>query len=369
MQDYADWEIVVSDNASKADVAGYVRRLDDARIRVQRFDRLITVTDNWNAALEQSSGDYFIMLGDDDALLPRALARTAALIAAWRHPEAIYAQALQYAYPDVIPGHPEPFLQTGYNEFLRGRHEAFLMPRATALRMVRGAMDFRIRYGFNMQHFVVSRALVEKLRPRGPFFQSPYPDYYAANAVLIAADSVVVTPEPLAVIGISPKSFGFYYFNQREQDGVAFLHNLPAPGMMERLHRTLVPGTNMNDSWLIAMETLAARFAEVPGLRTNHRRYRLLQYSALLRSKGSVLALIDYMRWWEYLVYAPVAAVYALIYLLPNAWRRSSIDALWTTLIAYPRFDPQRRAVPYRDILEAARAQGAGDLDVPAGVE
>ena len=38
-QDYDDWEIVVSDNASTQDVAGYVRGLGDARVRYFRSDR------------------------------------------------------------------------------------------------------------------------------------------------------------------------------------------------------------------------------------------------------------------------------------------------------------------------------------------
>ena len=35
-------------------------------------------------------------------------------------------------------------------------------------------------------------------------------------------------------------------------------------------------------------------------------------------------------------------------------------DAVKTSFSAYPRFDPQRRTVPYRDILEAARSMKPG---------
>ena len=196
-QDCKDWEIVVSDNASDQDVLGYVQSIGEARIRAWRMPRLVPVTDNWNAALSHSTGDYFIMLGDDDALMPGALSRLAALIERWSRPMAVYAQAVQYAYPGVFPERPEPFLQTGYNEILEGRSEPFVLQKSEAHRMVRGAMAFRILYGFNMQHFAISRELVERLRPKGAFFQSPYPDYYAANAVLLAASPLVATPEVL----------------------------------------------------------------------------------------------------------------------------------------------------------------------------
>ena len=68
-QDYADWELIISDNDSEEDIEGYVHSLDDPRIKYYRTDRFIPVTDNWNNALKKSSGEYVIMLGDDDALM------------------------------------------------------------------------------------------------------------------------------------------------------------------------------------------------------------------------------------------------------------------------------------------------------------
>ncbi|HVC13217.1 MAG TPA: glycosyltransferase family 2 protein [Burkholderiales bacterium] len=356
-QDFPEWEIVVSDNASTDDVGAYLRQLADPRIRVRHHESPVSVTANWNAALEKSRGDYVIMLGDDDALLPGALSATAALIDTWGQPDAVYAQARQYGYPGVIPGQPEAFMQTGYNAFLAGRNKAFLLPRETAVKMVRGAMAFRVLYGFNMQHFVVSRKLVEALLYKGPFFQSPYPDYYAANAVLLAAERLVASPQPFALIGISPKSFGFYYFNERESDGVAFLQNVTEPDIAERLRGELVPGSNMNDSWLCAMQTLARNFPDAVGAAVSFARYRRLQYHELLRA-GRRGAVLQSMRWWEFPLYGGAALAYALARFLPRskALRETIIHVLFSPA---PRFDPERVSVPHRDILEAANARDA----------
>jgi len=356
-QDYADCEIVVQDNASDEDVCGYVASLGDARVACARNAALVPVTENWNLALERARGDYLIMLGDDDALVPGCLARLAALAREWREPEAIYMQALQYAYPGVIPGHPRGFVQRAYNAFLEGAQRPFLLERATALRMVRGAMSFRLLYGFNMQYFVVSRALVERLRERGPFFQSPYPDYYAANAVLLAARTVVACPQPLALIGISPKSFGYYYFNRREREGMDFLQNTAAdatpPGR--------VPGTDMNDCWLTAMETLARNFGNEAPLRVDRRRYRLLQFAATLRLRSwrGLPTVLRHARASELLGYGAALALYGAAWLLPPRLRRSGQRRIRAGFSATPPFDPGRSDVPYSDILEAARAYGA----------
>jgi len=360
-QDYANWEVVVSDNASEDDVVGYVRSLGDERIRARRMAGLVPVTENWNASLEAASGDYFVMLGDDDALMPGALSEAAALLGQWRQPPVLYAQALQYAYPGVMPGHAEAFIRTGYNEFLEGRDAPFVLPREVAMRMVRAALSFRVRYGYNMQHFVFSRALVERLRDKGPFFQSPYPDYYAANAILLAADPVLVTPQPLTMIGISPKSFGYYYYNKREKEGVDFLRNVANDEIRRRLRSVMVPGTNMNDSWLCAMETLALNFGPRRDLRVNYNRYRLAQFAATLaaRSWRSVPTVVRHARLRDVLLYGPASAVFVASFFVPRYGRRAR-RALWRKVSPYPTFDSRLKTVPYKNILEAADACAAG---------
>ncbi len=357
LQDNPDWEIIISDNASTDDACAYAASLGDSRIRCFRTERLLPVTENWNAALERSTGDYLIMLGDDDGLMRGCLARARSLVEEWHHPDAIYTEACQYAYPEVIPGHPEAFIQFGYNTFLQGATRPFRLPRETAIDMVRESASFRLRYGYNMQHFIFSRRLVEKLRPKGPFFQSPYPDYYAANAILLAAESVVANPTPLVMIGISPKSFGFYYFSDREADGVAFLHNVPSAELRQRLQNIVVPGSNMNDSWLYAMETLAQNFRDEVPLRVDYARYRLLQFHSSLRT-GSWRGFVDVLkhaRADEFVRYGALAARYAAACLLPPSRRRRVHETMRASMSAFPRFDLRRRAVPHRNLLEAIR--------------
>lgn len=355
LQSYQDWEIIVSDNDSVEDVGGYVTSLGDQRIRYYRTERLLPVTDNWNKALEQGTGDYFIMLGDDDGLMRGCLTHVRALVEEWNHPDAIYTEACQYAYPGVIPGHAKGFIQFGYNAFLLGATRPFRLSRKTALEMVRASAQFRLRFGFNMQHFIFGRKLVEQLRSKGPFFQSPYPDYYAANAILLAAASVVVNPTPLVMIGISPKSFGYYYFNRRESEGTSFLRNIVSTEISSRLQDVLVPGSNMNDSWLYAMETLARNFRDEVSLVIDYDRYRLLQFNACLRSKSwrGFVNVLKYARTDEMVRYGAIAIRYAAAYLLPPSLRWRVHESIRASLSAFPRFNPRRKEVPQLNLLEA----------------
>lgn len=275
-QDYSDWEILVSDNASEEDVASLVSAFDNPRIIYSRSSENLAVTDNWNRALAMASGDYFVMLGDDDFLLPGALGRIADASREWASPDFFFVGALEFAYPGVVPRQPDGFVSDyNYSEFIRGKTEAFLLPTATARRMAHAALNFRLRYGFNMQFFVFRMAFAKSLESFGPFFQSPFPDYYAANVVMLLAQRVVVLPDRAVAIGISPKSYGFYHLNNREKDGMSFLSSdMTADPMLQRI---LLPGSNINTSWAISMVQVKNNLSTVVKLRVGFKRYRRLQ--------------------------------------------------------------------------------------------
>ncbi len=274
-----DWELVISDNCSSGDVAGYVASLGDGRIRHVRTPGVISVTDNWNNALEHSTGEYVVMLGDDDALLSDYFARTRRLIADFDHPQVVYHNALSYAYPAVIPAEPDGFLRgEGYAGFLRrGAEHPFRLPLREARRLARAAANFRLGYGFNMQFVTVARETVEAFSGDGSFFRSPFPDYYAMNHLFARADTIVVEPKPLVVIGVSPRSYGFFYNNNREAEGRAFLEGGDRPEPAQPGRSTLLPGTNINNGWLRAVEELHRDLGEPAELEPNYRRYRMLQ--------------------------------------------------------------------------------------------
>ena len=353
-QDDPDWELVISDNASAQDIGGYVASLGEPRVRFYRTERFVPVTENWNRALERSTGDYVLMLGDDDCLLKRYFSAQKELIERFHAPELIYADAMQFAYPGVIPDHPEAFLQIGHTAFLGDRREPFLLPRAQALDAVRSSMRFRVTFGFNMQHFLVSRRLIDALAPAGPFFQSPYPDYYAANALLLKARKALVVPRPMVAIGISRQSSGYFYFNRREEEGSSFLNNPLPSEEMARLDKVLLPGSAMNTAWLSAMETLKRNFPADATFAVDRARYRLLQIVSIWRARGALglRKVLPRLTPAELLKVAALGAALGVIRLLPGRFGQRLYRKLAHALGAYPEFNHRRKPVPYRNILE-----------------
>jgi len=347
-QDYHDWEIVVSDNASTADVAGYVSGLNDPRVRLLRSERTLSVTDNWNRALDASTGDYVLMLGDDDAVLKGYMRTLVDLVKHFDQPEAVYTEAVQYAYPDVIPWHPEPFVQIGYCQFMSS-DRPFRLDALMAKACVEASLRFQITFGFNMQHFLVSRNVLTRLRRDGAFYHSSFPDYYAANALMLEAKSIVVYPDPVAVIGISPKSFGYFYFNDKEREGGEMLRNQIAPELLAKLERWIVPGEEMNTNYLAAMETLVKHFGASHRLHVEYESYRFIQFRSRYKRRSSFLSfLMELVKDAS----AREIAQWLMIKLEATLCRRNDEAVLNRIHMQYPNFDARVQTVLCKDILE-----------------
>ncbi len=300
-QDYSDWEIIVSDNFSEEDIAGYVRSIDDSRIKYCRTDKFVPVTDNWNNALAKSDGDYVIMLGDDDCLMKGYFSTLKKMIEEYNAPDFIYTSGFLYAYPGTMPDFPDGFLLLyDHSTIFRFSHKPFWLEKSESMALVNHSLNFRVSFNYNMQFSLVSRKLINKMAKYGPFYQSPYPDYYASNAMMLKAERILIVPQPLVTIGISSRSFGFYYFNDLESKGNEFLKNIPDPKITLRLQQVILPGTGMNTSWLLSMETLSQNFRESKNLKINYDRYRFLQicavYAGLVLGKNNAKSAVSGLR-------------------------------------------------------------------------
>jgi len=280
-QNFADWEVVISDNSSDEDIAGLVLSVGDPRIRYIRTASFVPVTDNWNNALRHSTGDWVLMLGDDDGLTPGALRHLATVIDQFA-PDLVYGNAFVFTYPGVLPDAPAGSLRPySHSALFEGRPDPYFLDRATARDLVRRAMHFEMAYTFNMQHSVISRQLVDRLAAGGDFFRSPYPDFYATNLLFLEAARIVVDPARSVTIGVSRRSFGYFFFNRRESEGVAFLNNAVDAGDRAALRDVVLPGREDRTSWLIAMLEIERRSGGAGALAPDIRRYRRLQIATV----------------------------------------------------------------------------------------
>ncbi len=352
-QDYSDWEIIVSDNFSEEDIAGYVRSIDDSRIKYCRTDQFVPVTDNWNNALAKSDGDYVIMLGDDDCLMKGYFSTLKRMIEEYNAPDFIYTSAFLYAYPGTMPDSPDGFLLLyDHSTIFRSSHKPFWLEKSESKALVNHSINFRVRFDYNMQFSLVSRKLINKMAKYGSFYQSPFPDYYASNAIMLKAERILIVPQPLVTIGISSRSFGFYYFNDLESKGNEFLKNVPDPKIALRLQQVILPGTNMNTSWLLSMETLSQNFCESKNLKINYDRYRFLQicavYAGLVLGKNNAKSAVSGLRRGmtlrEYVLYGvPFSILVVMSLIVPKRYHASIAMRISIAMDSHTRPAPPSR--------------------------
>jgi glycosyltransferase involved in cell wall biosynthesis len=283
-QDFPSFEIVVSDNASDEPYADHVKELSDPRVVYSRSTTPLWVTANWNRALAAARGEYVVMLGDDDALAPGYFAQMHAMIERFEQPDIVYSMAYHYAYPGVSVDRPDGYFATVNNSpvFRRGQ-AAYRLDPTEARRLARKGIELRHEISFNAQHFLYKRSFIKDLESFGPFYQSPYPDFYACFMSFWKARSIVVDPKPRTIIGISPRSFGFFFMNRREAEGnEGFLSQADGEGPFEtdneKIAATLrLPGSDHLRNWLIAALQTCRRLSPEADIKPNLNRYRRLQ--------------------------------------------------------------------------------------------
>src|ERR1700704_4895381 len=100
-QDYDDCEIIVSDNFSQDETRTVVAAFRDSRMRYINTERRLSMSHNWEFALNHVRSDYVTYVGDDDALLPGALPALASIIQD-TNTSAITWKWASYFWPDSL---------------------------------------------------------------------------------------------------------------------------------------------------------------------------------------------------------------------------------------------------------------------------
>ena len=170
-----------------------------------RHESPIPVTGNWNSALKRRP-ETPSCSGDDVALSPARLGDFR--IGRTFRSGCDLCQCLEPRSSRGPTRHARWRPSAGYGSY--SPISPYVLGREAAIDLVRRAAPFEMATTLNMQHSFVYRRLVTDLSTDGPFFRSPYPDFYATNAIFLAARRLVIEPARLVMIRLSPRSFGAY---------------------------------------------------------------------------------------------------------------------------------------------------------------
>lgn len=200
-QDYENLNIIVSDNFSQDNTKDVVNSFLDPRIKYINTGKRISMSHNWEFALNHVTDGWVTIVGDDDGLLPGALNKVASIIKETRC-RAITSRWCYYYWPNsgvveenllIIP------LSSGF-EIRNGREWLSKLMHGNAV-----YPDLPCLYtGGFADISIINRAR----ETGGRFFLSMNPDVYSAIALASVLENYVMLNEPIAVAGISSHSNG-----------------------------------------------------------------------------------------------------------------------------------------------------------------
>lgn len=200
-QAFDDYEVVVSDNFSSPATKAVVDELESPKVRYVRTAEPVAMSANWEFAVGHARGEFVTVLGDDDGLLPHALAEVDRL-AREHNARAVRWSSAFYTWPNVI--------LEGHGNYLR-------VPLGRALaecdgeKAIRDVAELREEYDElpSLYTAAVHRDVLAELRARGGrLFAYSSPDVYTGFTVAHAVGRFVSTTAALGIRGVSGSSNG-----------------------------------------------------------------------------------------------------------------------------------------------------------------
>jgi len=188
-------EILVSDNASEDNTAAVVAEQRDKRVRYVRTPRRGPVSDSFEFAFSNATGQYILYRGDDDAVLPGGI-RDLLVVLQARAPDIVAWPEIDYLWPGESA---KGFIKIKRRQVEGGFEE---QDRAELMRAICSGE----RGAYSVFLGCVSRDLVESVTSiAGRYFYHSAPDSTGFGS-LACAKSVINLHRPVTVFGRSPAS-------------------------------------------------------------------------------------------------------------------------------------------------------------------
>ena len=321
-QPYEDMELIVSDNANTDDTQKIIESFsEDPRLKTIRTEKPVSVTENWNNALAASSGDYILMIGDDDFLLPNYFIRMQEVIEKYKQPDGITYNGYGYIFPNAISENtPSYYSNPFFNYGPDFKQEKELSPDFLH-QIVLDMFQFNVRVPLNTLPHLWSRKVINRVE--GNIFRPPYPDHFALNSLFLKAKTWIFLPEQLFIIGVTPSSYGHFVFSDTKQkEGADYLG-------ISMEFKDQLPGNALVNNMCVWLDLLRKNHPEhltnIDISRANYVRHQVYHWVSQFRH-GSI-TLTALRRLFSNLSYIDWMGV------ISSAWDKKSIQALLSRII------------------------------------
>ena len=202
-QNFDDYEIVVCDNGTTDRTRDVVAEIASPRLRHIRAPRSLAMSDNWELGVSEARGEFILVLGDDDGLMPFALAELDRLLDRLRTPVARWWEASFYSWPDINMAGAANYLRLPLRRTLK-----MLDARSTIAAVLRFEVSY-VRLPM-LYTAVVHRRLIDRVRQAvGRVFSNTDPTRSPVCPRATWPDDIRRSSSaPMHIAGSSGSSFG-----------------------------------------------------------------------------------------------------------------------------------------------------------------
>jgi glycosyltransferase involved in cell wall biosynthesis len=205
-QDYDSYELIVSVNHSSDGTLEYLQSLNHPKLKVIQPAKPCSMTANFENGLSQMSGEWLIIIGDDDALLPHIFSRIDELLIA-TGPDKVRAISFRRALY-FWPGCADLWGGIALS-FSKSKSIRVASTWTTLLECIFG---FRPYYELPELYTnkVVHSSVIKRIKDLsgGIFYNGIAPDSYSGVAIALLENNFLYVDEPAFLTGTSPKSNG-----------------------------------------------------------------------------------------------------------------------------------------------------------------
>lgn len=201
-----NFQLVVQDNSDSNELEQRLKIYEfDKRLNYYYDNRVLSFVDNFNEGVDKSIGEYLIILGDDDGVIPDILQ-----IAEWARNNNIEAitPSLPFIYfwPNSGVKNVDETGTLTINDF--SCNIKVIKTKRVIKSFLRNGCHNYLEYDMaKLYHGLIKKTVLEKIKFKtGKFIGGLSPDIYLSVAISLTIESVVLLDFPLTISGICKNS-------------------------------------------------------------------------------------------------------------------------------------------------------------------